>query len=179
MHFTTNQSFPLVCLLLRMLCFKTDTTLPFTSLPFCIMLVFSNTATDYRRRQSTVIPTTKLRSNLSGRESDLVIIRMDPFIWFEKSIVVGQKHHIIFSIKWVPALFFIQCLVWTVLSPLFWYLKEPSDSLLMVGFGVFFFFKYTNTYLSLVSFLTKHIHLCSLGISIRLWSSNWENLQLT
>lgn len=76
MHFKMNQWFPLVCLLLSMLWFKTDTTPPSTSLPSWIVLVFSNTATDYMRRRSTVIPTTKLGYNLSGRESDLVIIRM-------------------------------------------------------------------------------------------------------
>lgn len=106
--FKMNQWLPLVRLPLWTLGFKADTTPPFTSLPFCIVSDFSNTATDYRRKQSTVIPTTKLGYNLSGRESDLVVIRMIGsfhLIW-EKTIIVGQTHHIILNVKWVPVLLF-------------------------------------------------------------------------
>lgn len=162
-----------------MLWSKTDT--PCRSWPFCILLVFSNIATDYRRRQSTVTPTTKLRYNLSGRESDLVIIRMMGsfhLIWKKKInlLLLDRKPTLFPALNGFLFFSLIQCLIWIVTGPVFWYFKEPSDSLFMVGFV---FFKSTNIKLSLVSFLIKHIHLCSLDFCICFWSSNWENLQLT
>lgn len=76
----------------------------------------------------------RLRYNLSGRERDLVIIRMIGsfhLIWKKIYCCWTKPPH--YSQHLNGFLFFslIQCLVWMVTGPLFWYLEEPCDSLLV------------------------------------------------
>lgn len=59
-----------------MLQFLIDSPPPFGSVPFHVVLACSNVSATDRSEQIAVVPTTELRYNPSGRESESVLIRM-------------------------------------------------------------------------------------------------------